>query len=126
MSCAPNLPEKTTQAQAWAEWAARSRQPSTAPLTESGRACQQALALAGVLRERGGAQEIGARLGVPPELRQQIGARGREQVIPRERRLGGERVEDGEARRGALGAGDGDGAVELDDGRGHQAGELSV
>ena len=65
-----------------------------------GRAREEQRALARVARERGGALELRPRLVDAAELREQVAAHARQQVVVPQRRLVGQRVDELEARLG--------------------------
>lgn len=86
----------------------------------------QQSAFACVAGEGGGALELGPCLLVAAELVEEVAAHTGEKVIAPEGGLVGERVDEGECGGGTGGHGDGDGTVELDDGRWSEADELGV
>src|SRR2546430_1501776 len=77
-------------------------------------------ALATVAGQRRGALELLAGLGAAAELRQEVAAHARQEVVPLERRLPDERVDEREPGRRPVGHRERDGAVELHDRRGGQ------
>jgi hypothetical protein len=76
---------------------------------------EQPVLLPHVLRQGRRTFELGASLGEPTELLQQVRARAGEQMVASERRLIGQRIEDGQPGLWALGHRDGHGAIEPDD-----------
>ncbi len=76
--------------------------------------------------ERGGALELRARLVVAAELREQVAAHGRQQVVAAQRRLASERVDQLERRLRAERHPDRDRAVELHHRRRRELGESVV
>src|SRR5215207_5881213 len=89
-------------------------------------AVQQHGALASVLREREGALELGARVGEPAQLLQQVAAHGREEVIAVQGRLLGEVVDEPQCLSGPERHADRDRAVEVHDRRRRDLGEAVV
>src|SRR5689334_21511274 len=78
---------------------------------------EQQLAFSFVAGQLGGATELGARLVVPSELREEIPAHARQEMIILQRRPGADRVDGGESGRGTLCHPDRHRPIELDDRR---------
>ncbi len=83
-----------------------------------GGAGEEQVALAGVLRQPGGALEFGAGFVEAAEFAEQVGADAGKQMVILQRGLVGDGVDDGESSGGAFGHADRDGAIEFDDGDG--------
>ena len=79
-------------------------------------AIEEELLLARVARERGRALEIRARLVEAAELHEEVAAHRRQEMVVLEGRLGGERIDESQPFRRAESHGDGDRAIQLDDG----------
>jgi hypothetical protein len=83
-------------------------------------------ALACVAGESGGAFELGPGFLVTAELEKKVSANAWKKMVALEGRLFGERFDEGESDGWAGGHGDGDGAVELDNGGRREPDELGV
>src|SRR5438105_4982458 len=91
-----------------------------------GRTLEQQLALARVAGERRGSLQLGACFIVPAELREQVAAYARQQVISLERRLIGELVDELESGGRTERHRNGHGAIELDDRRRRELGKRRI
>jgi hypothetical protein len=87
---------------------------------------EEEFALAGVAGEGSGASEFGLGFGEAAEFEEEVAADAGQEMVRLERGLGGECVQEFEARGGTEGHGEGDGAIQFYDGRGREVGERLV
>ena len=89
-------------------------------------AAEEECAFAGVAGQGGGAFELGTGFAVAAKFVEKVGADAGEKMVARERGFGSEGIYECEAGLRAVGHGDGYGAVELNDRRWSEPGELGV